>query len=48
MYKAISDLDLSVQTSPYGLGLHKKDIGPKFLCTDCSRSVNKKLIVIVG
>jgi hypothetical protein len=32
MYKEISDLGLFVQTSPYGLGLHKKDLGPIFLC----------------
>jgi hypothetical protein len=34
MYRAISDLGLFVQTSLYGLGLHKKDLGPIFLCTD--------------
>jgi hypothetical protein len=33
MYREISDLGLLVQTSPYGLGLHKKDLGPIFLCT---------------
>jgi hypothetical protein len=29
-----SDLSLFVQTSPYGLGLYKEDLGPIFLCTD--------------
>jgi hypothetical protein len=33
-YRGISDLGLFVQTSPYGLGLYKKDVGPIFLCTD--------------
>jgi hypothetical protein len=30
----VSDLDLFVQTSPYGLGLYQKDLGPIFLCKD--------------
>ena len=30
----MSDLGLFVQTSPYGLGLYRKDLGPMFLCTD--------------
>ena len=34
MYREISDLGLFVQTSPYGLGLYKKDLGPIFLRTD--------------
>jgi hypothetical protein len=34
IYREISDLGLFVQTSPYGLGLYKKDLGPIFLCTD--------------
>ena len=34
LYREISDLDLFVQTSSYGLGLYKKDLGPIFLCTD--------------
>ena len=34
MYREISDLGLFVQTSPYGPGLYKKDLGPIFLCTD--------------
>jgi hypothetical protein len=34
MYREISDLGLFVQTSPHGLGLYKKDLGPIFLCTD--------------
>jgi hypothetical protein len=44
MYREISDLGLIVQTSPYGLGLHKKDLGPIFLCTYRARKVNKKLV----
>jgi hypothetical protein len=34
MFREISDLGLFVQTSPYGLGLSKKYLGPIFLCTD--------------
>jgi hypothetical protein len=34
MYREISDLGLFVQTSPYGLGLYEKDLGPIFLCKD--------------
>jgi hypothetical protein len=34
MYREISDLGLFVQTSPDGLGLYKKDLGPIFLCKD--------------
>ena len=30
----IADLGFFVQTSPYGLGLYKKDLGPIFLCAD--------------
>jgi hypothetical protein len=41
-----SDLGLFVQTSPYGLGLYKKDFGLIFLCTETSRSVNNKLVTV--
>ena len=41
-----SDLRLFVQTSPYGLGLYKKDFGLIFLCTETSRSVNNKLVTV--
>jgi hypothetical protein len=34
MYREISDLSRFVQTSPYGLDLYKKDLGPIFLCAD--------------
>jgi hypothetical protein len=34
MYREISDLGLFAQTSLYGLGLYKKDLGPIFLSTD--------------
>ena len=34
MYREISDLGLFVQTSPYGLGMYKKDLGPLFLCKE--------------
>jgi hypothetical protein len=34
MCRERSDFDLFVQTSPYGLGLYKKDLGPIFFCTD--------------
>ena len=34
MYREISDHSLFVQTSPYGFGLYKKDLGPIFLFTD--------------
>jgi hypothetical protein len=46
MNNEISDLGLFVQTSPYGLGLYKKGLGPIFLCT-ASRSVNKKLVIVI-
>jgi hypothetical protein len=39
------NLGLFVQTSPYGLGLHKKDFGPIFLCKDQASEANKKLII---
>ena len=32
--KLFINLGLSVQTSPYGLGLYQKNLGPIFLCTD--------------
>ena len=48
MYREISDPCLFVETSPYGLGLYKQDLGPIFLCTNLAltRSVNKKLLTI--
>jgi hypothetical protein len=46
MYREISNLGLFVETSPYGLGLYKNDLGPIFLriIIQTSRSVNKKLL----
>ena len=46
MYREISDLGLFVPTSPYGLGLYKKDLGSIF-SVHTSRSVNKKLIIYI-
>ena len=45
MYREISDLDLFVQTSPYGLGLYKNN-SARYFSVQTSRSVNKKLICI--
>jgi hypothetical protein len=38
LYREISDLGLFVQTSPYGLGLYKENIGPILLCKDLALS----------
>ena len=38
MYREISDLDLFVQTSPYGLGLYKNN-SARYFSVQTSRSV---------
>jgi hypothetical protein len=46
MYREISDLSLFVQTSLYGLGLYRKDLGQKYFSVQTSRSVNIKKFLI--